>query len=267
MPGKENEKVLCVGRALRPPVVVGADLHASADLGVFGEMCRQYPTLCRYIRRGDCETDKGWLQVIPYVVFATDRYAFAYYRRYGGEKRLRGRMSFGVGGHINPRQETDVECPSYDVPTQILTAAFREIEEELGISAVVFRRDFSLRFVGWVHSDLTTVDSVHLGAVFVAVPRSVCDSSLVNPVRQSFAVLQSLTAACSDEISEPTIVDLQTGRCGGSDEVINVSQLETWSLNLWSSLLHTKDIAGPVYALRKYLLQPDIMPANPYVDT
>lgn len=60
-----------------------------------------------FIRRGWCETDTRYIQLLPYVVFykkVGNRYRiFVYQRGKGvGEERLAGGCSIGLGGHINP---------------------------------------------------------------------------------------------------------------------------------------------------------------------
>ncbi|BAQ02661.2 hypothetical protein [Ralstonia phage RSL2] len=60
-----------------------------------------------FIRRGWCETDSRYIQLLPYIVFYKKigkRYRiFVYQRGKGvGEERLAMNCSVGVGGHINP---------------------------------------------------------------------------------------------------------------------------------------------------------------------
>src|SRR5690606_104411 len=62
----------------------------------------------RTARRGDVEEDPTLLQPIPYVVVTRmageNRQIFTYERLAGGgERRLHGRLSIGVGGHMNHR--------------------------------------------------------------------------------------------------------------------------------------------------------------------
>lgn len=60
-----------------------------------------------FIRRGWCEKDTRYVQLLPYIVFykkVGKRYQiFVYQRGKGvGEERLAGGCSIGIGGHINP---------------------------------------------------------------------------------------------------------------------------------------------------------------------
>jgi len=75
--------------------------------------------------RAAVEEDEAWLQLIPYVVLRDERGAVWAYARRGGDGRLLGRRSVGVGGHI---EESDRR------PTLLDTAracARRELAEEL----------------------------------------------------------------------------------------------------------------------------------------
>jgi predicted NUDIX family phosphoesterase len=69
----------------------------------------------------------------------------------GGDARLHGRFSIGVGGHLNPGDGG------------LLGGLEREWGEEL---VADFVPDF--RLVGLLNDDTTEVGAVHLGAVYVA---------------------------------------------------------------------------------------------------
>ncbi len=69
----------------------------------------------------------------------------------GGDPRLHGRYSIGVGGHLNPGDGG------------VLGGLRREWAEEL---VADFVPDF--RLVGLLNDDTTEVGAVHLGAVYVA---------------------------------------------------------------------------------------------------
>src|SRR4029077_1537526 len=69
----------------------------------------------------------------------------------GGDPRLHGRYSIGVGGHLNPGDGG------------VLGGLRREWAEEL---VADFMPDF--RLVGLLNDDTTEVGAVHLGAVYVA---------------------------------------------------------------------------------------------------
>lgn len=82
-----------------------------------------------------CEKDPGYLQLIPYVVLqdttdgpGAEKY-FIYSRgAKGGESRLFGKCSLGLGGHI---EEEPTE--SKNLFAVLTDTAARELEEEIGI--------------------------------------------------------------------------------------------------------------------------------------
>lgn len=106
----------------------------------------------RYEPRAAMELDPSFKQVIPYLVLRDGPRWFLMRRTdAGGDPRLHGRYSIGVGGHLNPgdggllgglRREWNEECVADFVP------------------------DF--RLVALLNDDTTEVGSVHLGAVYVA---------------------------------------------------------------------------------------------------
>ena len=63
-----------------------------------------------FIPRPDAENDPDYKQIIPYVVLRRGDEIFMTRRlKKGGEARLHGLMSIGVGGHINPVDDVDRE--------------------------------------------------------------------------------------------------------------------------------------------------------------
>ncbi|MEG1686418.1 MAG: hypothetical protein RR276_00900, partial [Angelakisella sp.] len=56
-----------------------------------------------FIPRPEAENDPTRKQIIPYVVLCRGSEVFATRRlNKGGEARLHGLLSLGIGGHINP---------------------------------------------------------------------------------------------------------------------------------------------------------------------
>jgi len=102
------------------------------------------------------EEDPSRKQIIPYAVVARDGEVFCFRRsRGGGERRLHGLRSIGVGGHVNP-------CDGGDV---VANALRRELGEELWLPP-----RWEARIVGLMNDDATAVGSVHLGVVVVVEP-------------------------------------------------------------------------------------------------
>ena len=106
----------------------------------------------RYEPRADMERDPSFKQIIPYLVLRDgDRYFLMQRTTAGGDARLHGLYSIGVGGHLNPGDGG------------LLGGLEREWHEEL---VADFLPEF--RLVALLNDDTTPVGSVHLGAVYVA---------------------------------------------------------------------------------------------------
>lgn len=108
--------------------------------------------------RYDCETDTDVLQVIPYtIVFDNNKNVFSYVRasdiRHYGDKRLFGKHSIGLGGHILKR----------DAPNYILNCLEREVSDE----EVNFTEERSKPvLLGTIYQPNLPVDKVHFGIVY-----------------------------------------------------------------------------------------------------
>ena len=82
------------------------------------------------------------------LVFATRRL------NKGGESRLHGKVSIGIGGHINPVDETDRR-------SVLMKGLERELDEE-----VYIQRRGELVPQGFINDDGNGVGAVHLGLCF-----------------------------------------------------------------------------------------------------
>jgi predicted NUDIX family phosphoesterase len=116
--------------------------------------------------REPAELDSNFKQLIPYIVFRdrSGRY-LTYERLKGAEKRLSGKRSLGIGGHINPNDAEGTDFKS----EVLLNAAEREIREELSFQAscLDMTEDLLYRtYLQLVYDDSTTVGQVHLGIIF-----------------------------------------------------------------------------------------------------
>ena len=106
-----------------------------------------------FVERRHAETDATLKQIIPYCVVVRDGDVFLTRRtQKGGDARLFGKRSIGIGGHINPVDGADVLALGLE----------REIEEELSIAG-----PWTVHPVGLLNDDSTDVGSVHLGLVHV----------------------------------------------------------------------------------------------------
>lgn len=109
--------------------------------------------------RATVEEDDAWLQIIPYVVLRDRQNQVWAYARHGGDERLLGRRSVGIGGHI---EGIDQQATLLDT---VLACARRELVEEL-----VRPEGAALdpQPCGWIHERETAIGRVHLGLVFAA---------------------------------------------------------------------------------------------------
>jgi predicted NUDIX family phosphoesterase len=116
-----------------------------------------------FVERARAERTPAWKQVIPYCVVALDdgRVLLTKRRTKGGEARLHGKLSIGIGGHINPIDREDGVDHERDL---VLVAAEREITEELDV-----RGAYELQLAGYLNDDSNSVGAVHLGLVFTAI--------------------------------------------------------------------------------------------------
>jgi predicted NUDIX family phosphoesterase len=106
----------------------------------------------RYEPRKAMEQDPSFKQIIPYLVLRDGpRYFLMQRTTAGGDVRLYGQYSIGVGGHLNPGDGG------------LLGGLQREWAEEL---IADFVPDF--RLVALLNDDTTPVGAVHLGAVYEA---------------------------------------------------------------------------------------------------
>ena len=134
------EPVLCVTKndfeslfqSLHAPVPGNTTVYVH---GVTPQQWRDLSVPYAFVGRDACETDDDLKQMIPYVIVRHGGKYLAYSRTsQSGEKRLVGKRSVGIGGHINP---TDV--PDGDPPLNAILrrCAAREIKEELDTDIAV----------------------------------------------------------------------------------------------------------------------------------
>ena len=114
----------------------------------------------RYIPRSSAESDPSWKQIIPYVVLHVGDRLFTYRRgKSSGEARLAALHSVGVGGHVNPGDESLFAAPGVGAYEAALE---RELAEEVAVAPeIVLRR----RTVAVINDDSVEVGRVHFGIV------------------------------------------------------------------------------------------------------
>ncbi|PTE78283.1 NUDIX domain-containing protein [Staphylococcus gallinarum] len=120
-----------------------------------------FDTLTKYEvkRRGDMEEDPTYKQLISYCILENERDEILVYERLsgGGEARLHGQSSIGVGGHMNDVKGAD------SINEVLRVNAQRELEEEVGLSA---QKSQNLAYIGFINDDTNEVGEVHMGVVF-----------------------------------------------------------------------------------------------------
>ncbi|HUY54767.1 MAG TPA: hypothetical protein VMV23_06380 [Candidatus Nanopelagicaceae bacterium] len=103
--------------------------------------------------RSEVESRPEWQQVIPHLVVRSEDRVLAMRRlQAGSERRLRGQVTLGVGGHINADDGA--------LDQAFIRGARREWAEE-----VVCGRDLMGRAVGLIKDDAGEVGRVHLGVL------------------------------------------------------------------------------------------------------
>src|SRR5882762_9048993 len=148
-----TEQVLVIPRDRVPG---GCDFTGirAADEAALGQLREAVLAHGAFMDRPTAEESPAHKQLIPYVVVRDGPLVFLMERTVaGGDARLHGKASIGVGGHLNPVD--DGEDPLTD-------GLRREWSEEL-----VTDWEPEFRLVGLLNDDSNPVGSVHLGVVFV----------------------------------------------------------------------------------------------------
>jgi Predicted phosphoesterase (MutT family) len=149
----QEERVLCFERKLLEELGVfqGLNLDVEKYLSVATR-----PENLIYLNRSAAENDKSYKQLIPYVLLICGDKILRYRRgKGGGESRLHGLYSVGIGGHISEEDHQGFSSDPYREGMK------RELMEELGIEIT---REVA---VALINDDSTDVGSVHLGVVHI----------------------------------------------------------------------------------------------------
>jgi predicted NUDIX family phosphoesterase len=160
-----------------------------------------------FVERRWAEQDSSFKQIIPYTVMVHgDDVLLLQRKAAGGEARLHGKLSIGVGGHINPVDGDDGTCV-------LEQGCRRELNEELCIDT-----PYALAACGVINDESADVGSVHFGLVYVArcetpdvairetdqlsgsfVPRAECQR-LVSTERERFETWSALIIEHLDDL-------------------------------------------------------------------
>lgn len=115
------------------------------------------PAATRFMERDLAEHDPKFKQLIPYVVLRYQDSLFQYVRGKGAsESRLLAKRSVGLGGHIEPIDQS-LFASQWDL---YLEAAKREVHEEVHVNTT-----WKEHIVGLLNDDSSEVGKVHLGIV------------------------------------------------------------------------------------------------------
>lgn len=130
--------------------------------------------------RAQVEHDESLLQPVAYgVLFNEAGHAWCY-QRVGGDERMEGRLSCGVGGHVDIQDaqpplpmpnhasnagSTAAAVPPFDPMATMRRAWLRELTEELHQDPLHLA---DLRLHGLIYEGISDIGRVHLGVLFGA---------------------------------------------------------------------------------------------------
>ena len=198
------ERVLVLPRADVPG---GCDFHGIRRAGgtTLDNLRRAVASHGRYLERTAAEDDPTHKQLIPYVVVQDDASVFLMQRTdAGGDARLHGKASIGVGGHLNPVDEGE---------DALIAGLHREWAEELEAD---WEPEF--RLIGLLNDDSNPVGAVHLGVVFaVQADGRPVDVRERDKLTGAFADANEVASAWDRLESWSQLVALELGIGGGLD--------------------------------------------------
>ncbi|SKC92130.1 hypothetical protein [Maledivibacter halophilus] len=149
-----SEKVLAVHKDLLKDYFkdISYGLIVNAKDLIFNKVLENH---C-FLDRDVAEYSYDYRQIIPYIIVKKDD-SFLMLKRLNKqtEKRLHGKYSLGVGGHINPDQSGKYE-------NIIMSGLFKELNEEISII-----EPFKLTFSGIINNQTSEVGKVHIGFLYI----------------------------------------------------------------------------------------------------
>ena len=183
MTKKDNEMILVFEKKVFEEIGLIEDMLATDVLSPLSE--EDYEAMLEVInhswdvggsvkRRGDMEEDTSYLQPIPYTVIKQGDKYFTYTRlEGGGESRLHGKSSIGIGGHANNTEY------AWNFEHLLAVNNSRELEEEVFIrdengEEIDYHYDLAKESIitGLMYNQKTEVDSVHLGILnIIDIPK------------------------------------------------------------------------------------------------
>jgi len=137
------------------------------------------------MRRGDAEENAAFKQPICYVAIVNPamRKVFAYPRTpQGGDPRIHGKWSWGMGGHVEP-------C---DTGNPLHASMLRELQEE-----ITFTPASTPRPLGYINYEDSPISSVHFGMLYVVETASGVKLNEDAHAQGRFLSLEELKSLCS----------------------------------------------------------------------
>lgn len=164
-----------------------------------------------FVERRYAEEHPEFKQPIPYVAVCREDQVLCLTRlSTQGEKRLHGKRSIGVGGHINPCDQDEGDL--------FASACERELHEEL----VLPETALDLTPVGLLNDDTTAVGAVHVGLVYrldaSAIEVAIRETSAMAGEFESLAGLQELACSSTPPFETWSTLLLRSGALGTSNE-------------------------------------------------
>ncbi len=150
-----DEKILCFERQLLDQLGLFQGLTLNIE-SYFSAITRS--SNLTYRNRQEAESDRRFKQLIPYVILVNEDRVLRYRRgRGGGETRLHGLYSIGIGGHIS-----DEDCDLFSRHEHGYSdGMWREVKEEVAIDPITEAA------VALINDDATEVGYVHFGVVHI----------------------------------------------------------------------------------------------------
>ena len=199
-----DEKVLCLKRETLESAGKFQGLSTKVDryLALLDNPKNRF-----FLPRFEAEENFAFKQWIPYVLICKGRKILRYKRSGdGGESRLRGKYSIGIGGHVTER-----DCAQ---KAGYLAGLLREVREETGLETA------PTSAIAVINDDSTEVGKAHFGVVHIMqIPESAKVESrsgisspkfisLTETDYQMIHIYESWSQLCLEHLS--TILQAQT---------------------------------------------------------
>lgn len=156
---KNEEQVMCVPTSLVDKLLSKRTGFYAGSRAVRALSEFNRPKNQKFYPRSKVENDPRQQQIIPYIIVENTNGKILVMTRTPKqtETRLHNKLSLGIGGHINPKDNDSFGG------SLIMAAAFRELREEIGFNSYS-QQVFC--FVGMLVQREDPVGKVHTGVVF-----------------------------------------------------------------------------------------------------